>query len=426
MAEVRLECRGLWKIFGPRPRTILDDLRSGQGNSPPSNSHHVAVRDASLEVRDGEKLVVMGLSGSGKSTLVRCLARLLEPTAGEIRLDGEDLMQMSTQRLCAVRREKLAMVFQHYGLLPHRTVIDNVAFGLEIRGIPRRQRRQRAVEVINRVGLEGWGERHVWELSGGMQQRVGLARALAVEPSIIFFDEPFSALDPLIRHQMQDELLGLQDIMQSTVVFITHDFLEAVRIGDRIAIMRNGEIVQVGTGEDIVARPADEYVAKFTQEVPRSKVLRVRNVMTRQWPTRREKELLNGLSIVPKDHDGGVPVFVVDDKEHFRGVLDLETAGGSATAFVQHPAIRHAAVARADARLEELFALFAVSDAPVPVVDDEGRLLGGVERRNVMWALAESDVDENSDTNGSRPDPTALAEIGRRAKFSESSAREKS
>ena len=262
MAEVRLECRDLWKIFGPRPRETLDKLRSCRGNAPSSDGHLVAVRDASLEVRDGEKLVVMGLSGSGKSTLVRCLARLLEPTAGEIRLDGEDLMQMSEQRLCAVRREKLAMVFQHYGLLPHRTVIDNVAFGLEIRGVRRRERRERAVEVINRVGLEGWGERHVWELSGGMQQRVGLARALAVEPSIIFFDEPFSALDPLIRRQMQDELLGMQDVMQRTVVFITHDFLEAVRIGDRIAIMRHGEIVQVGTGEDIVARQAADGVVE--------------------------------------------------------------------------------------------------------------------------------------------------------------------
>ena len=413
MAEIRLECRSLWKIFGPRPRAAFDDLRSKEGNVALSDGHHVAVRDASLEVRDGEKLVVMGLSGSGKSTLVRCLARLLEPTAGQVLLDGEDLTQMSQRRLDAVRREKFAMVFQNYGLLPHRTVIDNVAFGLEIRGLPRRERRQRAVDVINRVGLGGWGERHVWELSGGMQQRVGIARALAVEPSIIIFDEPFSALDPLIRRQMQDELLGLQDIKQKAVVFVTHDFLEAVKIGDRIVIMRDGEIVQVGTGEDIVARPADEYVAKFTQEVPRSKVLRVRSVMTPNWPSCREKELLNGLSEIPKGNDRGAPIFVVDDKKRFRGLLDLGTVDRSATTLVSHPAIRHAAVVRAGARLEELFAFFAVSDAPVPVVDDEGRLLGGVERHDAMWALAESNTDENSDSSESERWPAVPAEIER-------------
>lgn len=267
--------RGLWKIFGPAEHRIIgtpaadlerDELRRTTGSN-------IAVRDVSFEVLPGEVFVVMGLSGSGKSTLIRCLTRLIEPTAGEVLLDGEDVGRASQQRLRELRRHRLAMVFQHFGLLPHRRVIDNVAFGLEIRGEPRKARRDRATQMLSLVGLDGQADRYPDQLSGGMQQRVGLARALAVDPEVMLFDEPFSALDPLIRRDMQNEVLRLHHEVGKTMVFITHDLAEALKLGDHVAIMRAGEIVQIGRPEEIVGAPADDYVADFVQDVPKSYVL---------------------------------------------------------------------------------------------------------------------------------------------------------
>jgi glycine betaine/proline transport system ATP-binding protein len=221
----------------------------------------------------------MGLSGSGKSTLVRCISRLINPTAGEMIIDGEDIMNYNDAQLTELRRFRMSMVFQHFGLFPHRKVIDNISFGLEIRGVPKHERRQRATEVLEKVGLHGWADHYPRELSGGMQQRVGLARAMAVDPEILIFDEPFSALDPLIRREMQDELIKIQAEVQKTMIFITHDFLEAIKMGDHIAIMKDGEISQIGTPEEIVANPVDDYVRDFTEDVPRYKVLSVGKVM---------------------------------------------------------------------------------------------------------------------------------------------------
>ena len=233
----------------------------------------VAVRGASFHVAPGETFVVMGLSGSGKSTLIRCVSHLVEPTEGRVEVCGTDLTQAGSAKLRELRRQKMAMVFQHFGLFPHRKVVDNVAYGLEVQGVERRQRQSRARELLDTVGLEGWGDHYPQQLSGGMQQRVGLARALAVDPEVLFFDEPFSALDPLIRRDMQDELIDLQVKLRRTLVFITHDFAEALKLADRIAIMNDGAFVQVGTPLEILTSPADDYVRAFTQDAPIAKVL---------------------------------------------------------------------------------------------------------------------------------------------------------
>ncbi|MBC9730929.1 glycine betaine/L-proline ABC transporter ATP-binding protein [Streptomyces sp. TRM68367] len=273
---------GLWKVFGPKADripgapglTALDaaELRARTGCT-------AAVRDVSFDVRKGEVFVVMGLSGSGKSTLVRCLTRLIEPTAGTIAIDGEDVRAMDKARLRELRRHRAAMVFQHFGLLPHRTVLDNVAYGLEIQGMGKAERRARAAEVVAKVGLEGMEQRRPAQLSGGQQQRVGLARALAADPEVLLFDEPFSALDPLIRRDMQEEVIRLHREEGRTMVFITHDLSEALKLGDRIALMRDGRIVQLGTPEEIVGSPADDYVREFVRDVPREQVMTVRTAM---------------------------------------------------------------------------------------------------------------------------------------------------
>ena len=333
-----ISCRGLWKVFGPGE---ADARRTG------CNGNHInealfgrddiiAVRDVSFDVRRGETFVVMGLSGSGKSTLVRCVSRLIEPSFGSVLIDGDDLTAMSKQELIELRRHKLAMVFQHFGLLPHRNVIDNVSFGLEIQGTERRTRIERAHEVIELVGLAGWDERFPHELSGGMQQRVGLARALAVDPEILLFDEPFSALDPLIRREMQDELLRLQDLLHKTMIFITHDFPEAVKMGDRVAIMRDGGFVQSGTAEELVCQPTDGYVREFTEDVPRSQVLTAASVMR--------------------------------------------------PASVPSPRAQADAVT-SDTPLRELIHLAALDDRPVAVTDHEGRIAGYVDRAAILEAL---------------------------------------
>jgi glycine betaine/proline transport system ATP-binding protein len=272
---------GLWKVFGPRASKIIGSPEADLSRPEllEQTGCVAAVKDVSFDVSPGEVFVVMGLSGSGKSTLVRCLTRLIEPTAGEVMLDGKDVAKLSTRQLMQVRRTEVAMVFQHFGLLPHRQVIDNVAFGLEIRGESREKRYRRSNEVIELVGLQGYENHYPDQLSGGMQQRVGLARALAVDPKVLLFDEPFSALDPLIRRDMQNEVIRLQEELGTTMVFITHDLQEALKLGDRILIMRDGEVIQIGRPDEVIAAPADDYVRDFVSEVPRAHVLTLRWVM---------------------------------------------------------------------------------------------------------------------------------------------------
>jgi glycine betaine/proline transport system ATP-binding protein len=274
--------RNLWKVFGPKADRVPGDPELhglGAAELRARTGCTAAVRDISFDVHQGEVFVVMGLSGSGKSTLVRCLTRLIEPTAGELLMDGEDVRAMDRNRLRDLRRHRASMVFQNFGLLPHRSVVDNVAYGLEIQGMGKAERRAKAAEMVSKVGLDGLGERRPGQLSGGQQQRVGLARALAVDPEVLLFDEPFSALDPLIRRDMQEEVVRLHREEGRTMVFITHDLSEALRLGDRIALMRDGEIVQLGTPEEIVTRPADAYVRDFVRDVPREQVVTVRSAM---------------------------------------------------------------------------------------------------------------------------------------------------
>ena len=276
-SKVKLSCRNLWKVYGDNPASFFD----GGVTDPAALAAKMreagympAARDVSFDVHVGETFVIMGLSGSGKSTVVRCLSRLVEPDHGTVQLDGEDLLSKSGHDLIEIRRHKMGMVFQSFGLLPHLSVLENIAFPLKLQGMSRADQRERAQRVIELVGLTGRESAFPRQLSGGQQQRVGIARSLAVEPEVWFLDEPFSALDPLIRRQMQDEFLRIQRVLRKSIVFITHDFLEALRIADRMAIMRDGRIVQIGTPEELILAPADDYVAQFTSEVPLIKVLR--------------------------------------------------------------------------------------------------------------------------------------------------------
>ena len=295
--EAKISCKNVWKIFGPDPRSILNDGYQNMSRSKvqEETGHVVAVKDVSFSIQKGETFVVMGLSGSGKSTLVRCLTRLIEPTDGQIFIDDTNIVNISSSELTNLRRHRMSMVFQHFGLFPHRRVIDNISYGLEIRGTPKDERLNKSLEVLKLVGLDGWENNYPRELSGGMQQRVGLARALAVDPEILIFDEPFSALDPLIRREMQDELLKIQEKLQRTMVFITHDFLEAIKMGDHIAIMKDGEVSQVGTPEEIVANPKDQYVKDFCEDVPKYKVLSAGKVMRKDC-CNQSKELFKNKS----------------------------------------------------------------------------------------------------------------------------------
>lgn len=320
----KIECRGLWKVYGDGAEQALARYDGHMTEEDLRREGLIgAVRDVNLQIRESEIFIIMGLSGSGKSTLVRCMSRLIPVTAGEMLIDSVDLKTMSSQELMELRRHRMGMVFQHFALLPHLTILRNVAFPLEIQGVERGERERRAREMIDLVGLEGREHNYPRQLSGGQQQRVGIARALVAEPDIWFLDEPFSALDPLIRREMQDEFLRLQSTIRDTVVFITHDFLEAIRLADRIAIMHSGVIDQVGTPEELVTQPATDYVANFTQDIPRAKVLTARSVMT---PVDEMEHgygsTVEGVGPIAPDErveafaervvDGGKPVPVVD------------------------------------------------------------------------------------------------------------------
>ena len=332
----------LWKIFGPRADSIIGtpDADLPRAELKRKTGCVAGVKDVSFEVAPGEVFVVMGLSGSGKSTLVRCLTRLIEPTAGRVEIDGMDVTNASESQLRDLRRTQVSMVFQHFGLLPHRQVIDNVAYGLEIRGMKKKERRAKAEEIVALVGLDGYEKSYPDQLSGGMQQRVGLARALAGDPNVMLFDEPFSALDPLIRRDMQNEVIRLHRELGKTMVFITHDLQEALKLGDRILIMRDGEVVQIGAPDEVVGAPADDYVRDFTSEVPRSHVLTLKWVMREPRDTdSMEGPAMESTTIVRQaakaalasEHpvrvmDGDRLVGVVDDDDILRVVVAEEEA----------------------------------------------------------------------------------------------------
>jgi glycine betaine/proline transport system ATP-binding protein len=321
---VKLSCRKLWKVFGNGAAQFLA-ASGGEATGAELEARQLigAVRNVTLDVREGEIFIVMGLSGSGKSTLVRCLSRLVEPTAGELTFDGRDLLAASDKELIDIRRHKMGMVFQHFALLPHLNVIDNVAFPLFIQSVAREAREARARQMIELVGLKGREQHFPAQLSGGQQQRVGIARSLAVEPDIWFLDEPFSALDPLIRREMQGELLRLQGVLKKTIVFITHDFDEAIRLADRVAIMKDGEIIQIGTPEELVIRPATDYVAEFTRDVNRAKVLSLRSIMAASGARSAALEKADGRSkiaaVAARIIDSSQPFAVTDENGEIIG-----------------------------------------------------------------------------------------------------------
>ncbi len=324
---VCLEAKGVWKVFGAKTDAAIQMSNAGSTRAEvlKATGCTIGVKDVSLQVQRGETFVVMGLSGSGKSTLVRCIAQLTDSTLGNVLLDGEDLTAMDSSSLREVRRQKLSMVFQHFGLFPHRTVIDNAAYGLEVQKVPKSQRLERARDVLSEVGLQGYELHYPGQLSGGMQQRVGLARALTVDPEILFFDEPFSALDPLIRRDMQDQLLDLQQRLQRTIVFITHDFAEAIKLGDRIAIMKDGVFDQVGTASELITEPATDYVREFTEDIPKTKVLTAADVMsaptdTAMSGTVHASDTIESLLPVLLKH--GEPVGVVDASGQTVGIVN--------------------------------------------------------------------------------------------------------
>ncbi|QIE44625.1 betaine/proline/choline family ABC transporter ATP-binding protein [Pseudohalocynthiibacter aestuariivivens] len=336
----KMICRNVWKLYGPDPAQFLQRNPDPSAEQLREAGMIGAVRAANVEIGQGEIFVIMGLSGSGKSTLVRCLSRLIEPTGGDILFDGDDLLAMTEAELIQLRRKKIGMVFQNFALLPHLTVLQNVAFPLDVQGVPRRKREARAHEMIETVGLKGRENYFPRQLSGGQQQRVGIARSLVVEPEIWFLDEPFSALDPLIRREMQDEFLRLQALLKKTIVFITHDFDEAIRLADRIAVMKDGRIVQTATPEELVMNPATDYVAEFTRHIPRGKVLSLQNIMSPGaddgpyagdlQATDRVADVADRVEAADRPHRvldaGGTPVGTVDA----RAVIDVLIGRGAA------------------------------------------------------------------------------------------------
>lgn len=389
--EVSIEVSGLWKIFGPNAEQILSSEKRTATREAilEETGCVVAVRDVSFTVNQGELFVIMGLSGSGKSTLIRCILRLVEPTAGKIIINGEDVCSFDNKQLIALRRNTVSMIFQHFGLFPHRSVIDNVAYGLKVRGVAKGERYDRAREVIEKVGLKEWGNYYPDALSGGMQQRVGIARALANDPEILLMDEPFSGLDPLIRRQMQDELIDLQAELHKTILFVTHDLDEALKLGSRIAIMKDGEIIQTGVPEEVITSPAGDYVREFVQDASPAKVLTAGSIMTEPeviiYDWQGPKAALHVLTTARSDYG-----FVVGRGRKFMGLITTKRLSkliknkSEAVKKALEPDI---ATCTPDMLLEDLFSLAVATEYPIPVVDDESKLVGEIHSYIILSSM---------------------------------------
>ena len=386
--SVAVKVTGLYKIFGRRPAESVKRLRSGTHRNALGSATTAAVIDSSFDVERGEIFVVMGLSGSGKSTLIRMLNGLVEPTAGSVSINGVTITGAAPALVRDVRRRSISMVFQHFALLPHRTVLDNAAYALEVQGVPVVERRERAMTVINRVGLSGWEDKLPGQLSGGMQQRVGLARALAADTEVLLMDEAFSALDPLIRREMQEQLVELQAEFGKTIIFITHDLNEAMFLGDRIAVMRDGRIVQVGTPEDILTDPANDYVAQFVKDVDRARVLTAASVMEPAQALISSTAGPRAALRVMRDLQTST-VFVVGEGRRFLGVVHdrdvMRLVKNSETDL--SPSLQDVGSVTGETALAELFEVAVRSPLPVAVVDNKGRLLGVIPRVTLLSAL---------------------------------------
>jgi glycine betaine/proline transport system ATP-binding protein len=391
-----IEASGLYKIFGRRPERGVSRLRDGASREElRADGLTAAVIDAAFEVAEGEIFVVMGLSGSGKSTLIRMVNGLLEPTAGTIEVQGEDITRLNAKQMRAVRREKISMVFQHFALFPHRTVGENAAYGLQVQGFGKEDRRAKAEEALRLVGLEGWADSLPVQLSGGMRQRVGLARALAAHTPVLLMDEAFSALDPLIRREMQDQLIELQHRLGKTILFITHDLNEAMRLGDRIAMMRDGRIVQQGTTEDILNDPANDYVAQFVQDVDRTRVLTASSVMEPPVAVLGGEQGPRAAHRLMRENQL-TALFVVGRDRSLLGVLHAPAVAQAVDAGRENlDGLLESAVAVAgDTALADLFHTSARSPAPLAVVDDDKRLVGVIPQVTLLNALGGSSAPE--------------------------------
>lgn len=390
MNQPLLQVREVSKLFGPHAEQGVPLLKQGYTKERllKEKGITVGVGQVTLDIREGEIFVIMGLSGSGKSTLVRMLNRLIEPTAGEILLHGRDLRKMNKAELREVRRKSISMVFQKFALFPHRTVLQNVEYGLEIQKVAKKERRDKAMQALELVGLKGWELKMPDQLSGGMQQRVGLARALANDPEILLMDEAFSALDPLIRRDMQDELLELQEKMKKTIVFITHDLDEALRLGDRIALMKDGALVQIGTPEEMLMNPANRYVERFIEDVDLSKVLTAARVMRRPETVTLDRGPRVALELM---RERGISnLFVIGRGKRLLGVITAEDASRAAKtgAGLEEILITDGPRVAPDTVLSDLFEVTSSSKVPLAVIDEQERLLGVIVRGAVLGALA--------------------------------------
>src|SRR5690625_1071765 len=386
--QIKLE--NVSKIFGPRPKSVIPMVKEGMSKEDilAKTGHTVGVYNASLEVKKGEVFVIMGLSGSGKSTLIRCFNLLNKPTTGSVCIDGENIADTNKAGLKKVRQEKIAMVFQHFGLFNHRTVLSNVEYGLEVRHYSKEERRKIAMENIKIVGLEGYEDKYPDELSGGMQQRVGLARALANDPDILLMDEPFSVLDQLNRREMQLELLDIQERLQKTIIFITHDVNEAFKLGDRVAVMKDGRVDQIGTPEEIIEQPANDYISEFIKDIDRSKVFQADHVMIKPNALVSLKDGLN-VAIKEMKESGISSVFVVDRSRHIQGIVTIDDAvkGIKENKTLQEVLRKDITIVKHDEYVSDLIPKALESPFPLAVVNDDEKLIGFILRVHVLAGL---------------------------------------
>lgn len=408
----------LFKIFGSNTKDAFKMIEKGNSKEEilEQTGCTVGINDANFEIEEGETFVIMGLSGSGKSTVLRCLNRLIEPTSGEIIIDGNNITNMNHEDLRALRRKQLSMVFQNFGLLPHRNVVSNVEYGLEISKVDKETRRKKAMDAINLVGLKGYENQMTSELSGGMQQRVGLARALANDPHIMLMDEAFSALDPLIRADMQDELLELQARMKKTIVFITHDLDEALKIGDRIAIMKDGKVVQTGTPEQILTEPADDYVTAFVQNVDRMNIITASAIMKKAEVMRTSKD--GPSAAFRKMKDLGISsISVVDEKRVFKGMVrieDVKRLSENKVKDLSEIIKTDIKTTKPEVPVRSLLGDSVSSEYPIPVLDEDGHIKGIVKRASVMamvedWEPAETQAQKSGKEESDEKEASATS-----------------
>lgn len=397
---VKLKVENVSKIFGPRPKKVISMVEKGIPKEEilAKTGHTVGVYNASMDIMEGETFVIMGLSGSGKSTLIRCLNLLNKPTSGAIYVDGENIVGYNKNQLKYFRQKKIAMVFQHFGLFSHRTVLENIEYGLEIRGMSKEERRKIAQKHLETVGLKGYENQYPDELSGGMRQRVGIARALSNDPDILLMDEPFSALDPLIRREMQLELLDIQNKLQKTIIFITHDVNEAFKIGDRVAVMKDGKVEQIGTPEEILEKPASNYISEFIRDIDRSKILQAEHIMSKPYGLVSLKDGLN-VAIQVMRENGISSAFVTDRKRQLQGMLTIDQAidGLKEKKTLQEVISTEVKTVRTDEYVQDIIPYVLDSKYPIVVTDEDQTIKGIILRVHVLASLISESADEQNE-----------------------------